>query len=110
MDDVHCHAVCGFCLLAGRPHTGEFRRLAAQVPAHSQKNLKNRSLKWVPPQVTPLGSRISSPPVRSLMSSNKRVRVPMNFTPALKFLRAGTESRSGLNYMGYLQDSRMGTF
>ena len=37
--------------------------LAAQAPADSQKNLKNRSLKWVPPQVdAPLVSRLSSPP------------------------------------------------
>lgn len=99
------------CLLASAPLmiTGT---LAAQVPADSDKNLKNRSLQWVPPQVdAPLGSRISSPPcVLADVLQQAGARANELYTSLESFSAQERIEYQAWDHMGYLQDSRMGTF
>jgi len=87
-------------------------RLTAQAPEDSQKNLKNRSLKWIPPQVdAPLGSRISSPPcVLSDVLQLAGARANELYTSLESFSAQERIEYQAWDHMGYLQDSRMGTF
>jgi hypothetical protein len=86
--------------------------LAAQGPEDSDKNLKNRSLKWVPPQVdAPLGSRVSSPPcVLSDVLERAGARANELYTSLESFSAQERIEYQSSDHMGYLQDSRMGTF
>ncbi|HXQ98001.1 MAG TPA: hypothetical protein VN774_06130 [Candidatus Limnocylindrales bacterium] len=99
------------CLLASAPLmiTGT---LAAQVPADSDKNLKNRSLQWVPPQVdAPLGSRISSPPcVLADVLQQAGARANELYTSLESFSAQESIAYQSFDHMGYLQDARTGTF
>jgi hypothetical protein len=84
----------------------------AQVPEDSAKNLKNRSLKWVPPQVdAPLGSRLSSPPcVLSDVLELAGVRANELYTSLESFSAQERIQYQSSDHMGYLQDARTGTF
>jgi len=99
------------CSLAG-PTLVSSDVLAAQVPEDANKNLKNRSLKWVPPQVdAPLGSRISSPPcLLSDVLQQAGARANELYTSLESFSAQERIEYQAWDHMGYLQDSRMGTF
>jgi len=86
--------------------------LAAQVPEDSDKSLKNRSLKWVPPQVDkPLGFRVSSPPcILSDVLQQAGTRANELFTSLESFSAQERIEYQSSDHMGYLQDARTGTF
>ena len=86
--------------------------LAAQAPEDSDKNLKNRSLKWIPPQVdAPLGSRVSSPPcVLSEVLQQAGARANELYTSLESFSAQERIEYQAWDHMGYLQDARTGTF
>jgi len=85
---------------------------AAQVPKDADKNLKNRSLTWNPPQVdASLGSRVSSPPcVLSDVLKQAGARANELYTNLQSFSAQERIEYQASDHMGYLQDARIGTF
>jgi hypothetical protein len=88
------------------------RALPAQVPEGAGNNLKNRSLKWVPPQVdAPLGSRVSSRPcVLSDVLQQAGARANELYASLESFSAQERIEYQAWDHMGYLQDARAGTF
>jgi hypothetical protein len=88
------------------------RVLPAQVPEGADNNLKNRSLKWVPPQVdAPLGSRVFSRPcVLSDVLQQAGARANELYASLESFSAQERIEYQAWDHMGYLQDARTGTF